>query len=265
MTDESNVKTVQIDNIKQSENILQYAAYSSLGARDSQQDSSFVGANDDTLLAAVCDGMGGMNGGELASETAIRILVENFYQSNLENIPLFFKTVMNQMDESVYALKNEGKRLGAGTTIVSIIINKEGIFWLSVGDSRIYLYRRGELICPVRSHTYRLLLDKKMAEEKITADIYAEEEKKAEALISFLGIGGIHYMDINQNPFIQESGDQILLCSDGLYKSLSDQRILEILKLNRTPGDKSKMLVEEALENGGKKQDNTSVILIQIN
>ncbi|MCI7795186.1 MAG: hypothetical protein MR528_02660, partial [Lachnospiraceae bacterium] len=86
----------------------------------------------------------------------------------------------------------------------------------------------------------------------------------AEALISFLGLGGITRMEINRNPFLPEHGDQILLCSDGLYKSLSDRRILEVLSMSMSPEVKARTLVNSALEAGGKNQDNTSVILIEI-
>ncbi len=264
MVDESNVMTVRLDAPETGGNGIRYSAYSSQGGRESQQDSLFVGEKEDALLAAVCDGMGGMNGGERAGETAIRLLTEAFFGSSPESIPQFFRETALRMDEAVYSLEQDGKRLGAGTTVVSVIVKEEGIYWLSVGDSRIYLFRKGELLCPVPAHNYRLLLDQMLQEGRITEEKYKSEEGKAEALISFLGLGGITRMEINRNPFLPEHGDQILLCSDGLYKSLSDRRILEVLSMSMSPEVKARTLVNSALEAGGKNQDNTSVILIEI-
>ena len=69
-------------------------------------------------------------------------------------------------------------------------------------------------------------------------------------------------MELNISPFFLEPGDQILLCSDGLYRSVAVERIREILSQNSSEQEKADMLVEEAEKNGREKQDNTSVILI---
>lgn len=243
---------------------VQYSAYSVPGARESQQDALFAGEMKDTVLAVVCDGMGGMNGGEQASGMAVQMLVDAFYRQMPMEIPGFYRGIAGKIDEAVYGLERDGQRLGAGTTIVSVTVRPEGLYWLSVGDSRIYLFRRGQILCPVPAHNYRLLLDGMLAQGAIDQEKYTQELPKAEALISFLGVGGIERMETNLNPFRLERGDQILLCSDGLYKSIPDRRIREILDSTMTLAVKVKWLVEEAVENGGRRQDNTSVVLLRI-
>lgn len=266
MIDESNVLTVKINEPQEREERgkVRYTAYSSIGARSSQQDTLFVGEKEGYVLAVVCDGMGGMNGGETASALAVQMMAESFYGQSQPDVPEYLREMAVRMDEAVSSLEEGGRNLGAGTTIVSVMITQNGVYWLSVGDSRIYLYRNGQMICPVPAHNYRLLLEQRLQAGKITPETYEKELPKAEALISFLGIGGIRRMEMNQSPFIPEPGDQILLCSDGLYKSLSDDRILDILKLQMSPEIKAKHLVDEALKGGGTHQDNTSVILLEL-
>lgn len=263
MVDESRVVTLNLEEASGSAEGVKYTAYSAMGARESQQDALFTGEGAGAILAIVCDGMGGMTGGEQASALAVRMLAEAFFQRSPEDIPCFYRGIVGEIDEAVYRLEGDGKRLGAGTTVVSVVVRQEGLYWLSVGDSRIYLFRRGEMLCPVPAHNYRLLLDGMLAEGAIDEAKYQQELPKAEALISFLGVGGVERMEVNPNPFRLEEGDQILLCSDGLYKSLPDRRIQEILRGRMPLEVKVRRLVEEAVEAGGRKQDNTSVVLLQ--
>jgi protein phosphatase len=261
---ENEVLTVQVEELPERPKGILYTAVSSIGRRESQQDSLYIGEKEQQILAVVCDGMGGMNGGERASELAVQKLAEAFWSQDIVSVPEFYKNMAYQMDDAVYLLSEGGKLLGAGTTIVSILIRDGKMYWLSVGDSKIYIYRRGQMICPVVEHNYRMILNKLLASEKIDRTTYNSELPKAEALVSFLGLGGLKYIEINQNPFILEPGDQILLCSDGLYKSLDEEEILGVLDLRMSLDVKVKTLIDRALQCGGPKQDNTSIILIEI-
>lgn len=260
---ESEVLTVVWEDPDEHPGVIRYIASSSIGGRESQQDSLYIGEKGNESLAVVCDGMGGLNGGERASELAVQMLAQSFFTQSISDVPKFFRDMANQMDEAVHALRDGGKLLGAGTTIVSVLIRDASLYWLSVGDSKIYISRQGQMICPVVEHNYRMILNRMLNAGKIDRTAYNDELPKAEALVSFLGLGGLEHIEINQNPFKLEPGDQILLCSDGLYKSLDEEEILDILKLRMELDVKAKMLLEKALNAGGARQDNTSIILIQ--
>lgn len=265
MADESAIRTVRLDgeDYFDLDRYIQYASRMVQGGRKSQQDSMFSGINGEYFLGAICDGMGGMNGGEQASALALQMLASRFYEEELTDIPLFLKNMAYEMDEAVYQLQENGKRLQAGSTVVAVLMDESRLYWLSVGDSKLYLYRRGEMICPIQEHNYGMILSEKMNTGQITEEEYREESKRAGALISYLGLGGISRMELNVSPFWLEPGDQVLLCSDGLYRSVAADRIQEILsEEDKNNEEKVDMLIEEALENGGEKQDNTSVILI---
>ena len=100
---------------------------------------------------------------------------------------------------------------------------------------------------------------------RITEEEYAKEEGRAEALISYLGMGDVSLMEINKNPFMLENRDIILLSSDGLYRSLSEQEILQIVK--ECGEDMQKAASELTAQALGEKvsgQDNTSVVVMQV-
>ena len=122
------------------------------------------------------------------------------------------------MDQAVNNLKNEdGRPLNGGTTVVAVVIENNKMYFLSVGDSKIYILRDNEILAVNREHNYRLSLDEKLKKGQITKEQYIAEEDQAEALISYLGMGNVSLMDINNEPFILQENDIVLLCSDGLY------------------------------------------------
>lgn len=238
-----------------------------IGTRKYQQDSIYGKVYQNMrALAVICDGMGGMNGGEIASKTAVDTLVHDFNRDiNISNIPDFFKKEAIKLDECVTELEDEyGNPLGGGSTIVSIIANGNELYWLSVGDSRIYIIRNHEIKAVNQDHNFRMQLDAMLAAGKITAEEYKQEEHQAEALISFLGIGGLSLMETNVKPFTLKMNDIVLLCSDGLYKRLSNKEILKIIEDNSYDMQKAAVtLTDIVMQKTERNQDNTSVALLE--
>ena len=92
----------------------------------------------------------------------------------------------------------------------------------------------------------------------------AMNKRQKEALISFLGIGNVSLMDINTTPFEMQYGDVIMLCSDGITKTLPDNQIKKIITDDAVkPEQKAEALVEAATHANSHSQDNTSVVMIQ--
>ncbi len=230
------------------------------GDREYQQDAMFY-KKGQGVIAAVCDGMGGLKGGEIASTNAIEILSQSFeYMDNAENIAdIFLKTAI-EMDRTVARLEDEnGERLHAGTTAVATYIKNEKLYWMSVGDSKIYIIRNGQIQCVTIPHTYGEWIRRngKFA-------YAASGQPKNEALMSFIGMDGIRWVDYNESPFILQEGDVVLLCSDGLYKSLMEHEILQIIEacsheFQQTAG----ALIDSALEYGKRPLDNCTVIVMK--
>lgn len=242
--------------------------YSIIGNRNYQQDYAGIIVDPERVLAVICDGMGGMNGGETASKEATNVLISSYLaEQDSESVSDFFCREAKKMDETVANLKNpDGTPMKAGSTVVSVIIREGQMYWLSVGDSRIYLLRDGSMVPVTRDHNYRRELDEMLEKGTITQEYYLKEAtgRRAEALTSYLGMGGLRRIECNMRPFPLEDGDIILLCSDGLYKSLDECQIRAMIEDNQISLEiATRRLVKMALQQAVKKQDNTTAILIR--
>ena len=246
-------------------------ARTATGNRQCQQDALYVSkskrlaANKKTrVLAMVCDGMGGMADGGRASHTAIQMMVQGFQKVEKMpdlDIPRFFQQGIYAIDRTIAEFpKEDGK--GSGTTMVACIAEDNRLYWASVGDSRIYIIRGTQIQQVTRDHNYKLRLDEMVAAGQISEEEAAAARHK-EALISFLGMGNVSLMDINTVPFEMQFGDVIMLCSDGITKTLPDAQIRQIITADAVkPEQKAEALIEAAIHANTHSQDNTSVVLL---
>lgn len=247
-------------------------SYTATGNRKYQQDAVYVsgsrkiaGNRKTRVFAAVCDGMGGMADGGRASSTAIHMFREGFEKIEKEpniQIPTFFRQGIRSVDAVISQFPKEAGK-GSGTTLVAVIAENNRLYWASVGDSRIYILRGRDMIQVTRDHNYMLRLQQMVDNGQMTLQ-EAQAKKQKEALISFLGIGNVTLMDINEQPFEMQFGDIVLLCSDGITKTLPDDQIRDIIKNDAVSmKEKAKILVEAAVRGNTHSQDNTSVAILQ--
>lgn len=243
-----------------------------IGQRKTQQDAAIVSTNDQEknatvhkTLAVLCDGMGGMEGGEKASNLCVNTIHKDFYGGKkIPDVTQFLFDEIDKLDIEVAELcDEEGQTLKAGTTLVVVIIEDNKLYWASVGDSRLYIIRNEEILQVTKDHNYLMELMEMVKQKRITLEEAISNEDK-EALVSYIGIGGIKYVDYNRNAFELLPGDCMVMCSDGLYRALDDESIKQIVMAS--DGDMSqaaKYLVEEAMNQGNKYQDNTTVVTIK--
>lgn len=241
------------------------------GNRKYQQDAVYISpskvlaSNKKTrILALVCDGMGGMSDGGRASQTAIEMMVQGFKKIEKMpelNIPYFFQQGIKAIDQVIYDFPKEDGR-GSGTTMAACIAEDNKIYWASVGDSRIYIIRGNQMQQVTRDHNYRLHLQELVLTGQISEE-EADAMRQKEALISYLGMGNVSLMDINSQPFEMQYGDVVMLCSDGITKTLTDEQIKKIITADAVkPEQKAKALVDAATHINSHSQDNTTVALI---
>ena len=259
--DEYNVRTETYTAVPK----LTMAASSIIGTRKYQQDSYACIETPSGCLAVVCDGMGGLEGGEKASSLVVRNLLEDYIRLTDGDIRRFLKVGAIKLDKKVFHIAGDnGEALGAGTTLAAVHVLDGRMSWVSVGDSKIYVLRSGELHCIVREHNYRLLLNEMLSNGKLTKEQYHAEEGQAEALISYLGIGELSLMDTDEKPLQLLAGDMVILCSDGLYKSLSEDKIKAVIADNDFDLQRAaNELTATALRTAARGQDNTTVILLR--
>jgi len=224
----------------------------------------------DQTTLAVCDGIGGCEYGEIASELTAkevavaheRLAVLGDYASN-EIDTLLLKAMIQSANRIV---SDTAGRLGEhriGSTLAAMHIRNSSVHYCNVGDSRIYLCRANRLIRLSTDHTqYQACVD-----QGITDMTEAEINATRNRLTAFIG------MDANSERIrnaqiashTAELSDIFLLCSDGLTNMLSDERICDILVKAKDSSQleaAAEQLMQEALEAGGN--DNISLVLTYI-
>lgn len=242
---------------------VRYGSSTIIGKRMQQQDRLICESYGEGILAAVCDGMGGLADGDKASQAFVDLLQKDKIALAAAPDPAaFLKEEALAADQLISRMKKENSK-GSGTTIVSAVIQKNALYWISVGDSRIYFYRKGKLLQVTRDHNYKLSLDILKKRGSISKDLYQSEmEENGEALISYIGMGNLSLIDGSTRPVPLQAGDRIMLCSDGLYKSISKEEILAILQKYRNAQETADALTAWALQKKKPNQDNASVIVL---
>ncbi len=148
-----------------------------------------------------------------------------------------------------------------GTTLVAAAIHQGHLFWISAGDSRLYLYRAadGSLTPCNEEHNLALQLWREAPADGPTPD-WIEDHPQRDALISFLGLAEIPEIDRNVRPLALEAGDRLLLCSDGVDGVLSPDELKEGLDADPQTAAEGLIARLEGLQR--RYQDNATVAIL---
>ncbi|MDR1873949.1 MAG: protein phosphatase 2C domain-containing protein [Synergistaceae bacterium] len=178
------------------------------------------------FLALVADGMGGMSFGKEAAQTAIRAFLDAYAaKARDESIPAALKRAARQANGAVRNFAEEHAEVGeTGTTLAAAVIHDDLLYWLSVGDSRIYRLNDNSITKLNEEHNLNNKL-RRLADQGLIDEEEALDHPQKEALTSYIGIEDLWEIDMPDRPLRLHAGDQIILCSDGLYKALSDAEI----------------------------------------
>ena len=242
-------------------NQTEIASYASIGTRKNQQDSMCFDFVESCTVCVVCDGMGGLSGGERASALAAhgmaRYLLEH---AQAEDIPTEMGRAALRLNEEVKNLRDPAnQKIEAGTTLTTVFLRNGKMFWCSIGDSHIYLYRDGTLEQLNIDHNFGVQLDQMALEGSITQDEALHHPQRA-ALTSYLGISELTLISGNRMPFQLRKGDVLIQCTDGLYRYLPDSTMCRILAVTGNLKQAAEQMVKTALAVPGG-HDNTSVLL----
>jgi serine/threonine protein phosphatase PrpC len=237
-----------------------------IGARDNQQDSFCISDISNAglcarkgILGVVADGMGGMADGAETSAIVTRTMLQYFNEVDSSDYPQFDMLVMlNTANENINRFMS-GRDKG-GSTVVAVIIHNCKLYWVAVGDSRIYLIRNGAIIQLNREHVYSVELDEKAAAGEISWETAAGDSRR-EALTSYLGIKDLEKIDRCYRPLNLLDGDRILLMSDGVFGVLTDEEILSTMP--HPPQESAMMLQEMVLAKQNPNQDNFTAIIFE--
>lgn len=241
-----------------------------IGMRDQQEDSfgfsnmenaQFVSTSG--IMAVLADGMGGLAMGAEASQLAVTSVLDA-YEARSQQEPIdesLFKVVHqanNAVKEYAYSIGQEHEM---GTTLVAAVVQQDHLYWASVGDSRIYLYRDGNMIQLNKDHVYGQELQEQVARGLMSRE-EAENHPERDALTSYIGIPVLEKIDISHRPVQIKPGDKIMLCSDGLYRTLSKQEMLAYLE--RDAQEACDSMIDAVLARRRPYQDNTTILVLEV-
>lgn len=229
-------------------------------ARDLNEDSYYVPQEEEDLkLFIVADGMGGYNGGEIASSLAIKA-AKNYIETNFistpkdrESILELIKSSMQYANMVVYEKSKEDDELkGMGTTLEICFIYENKMYIGHIGDSRIYRIRKHIIRKLTNDHSYveTLVKDGKITREE------AKTHPKKNMLMKALGCTEYIEPDVFVRGFLKD--DIVLMSSDGLTNMIDEQEIFNIITNNKE--NASEMLIQKANDNGG--YDNITALIV---
>ncbi|HSV71899.1 MAG TPA: PP2C family serine/threonine-protein phosphatase [Methylibium sp.] len=229
------------------------------GGREKNEDRMGYCYTRDSGLFALADGMGGHPEGEVASQLALQTLAAMF-QRDAKPV---LKDPLRFLHDSVIAGHHQLIRYATEkalidtprTTVVACVLQGNAAYWAHCGDSRLYLVRGDKLIARTRDHSYSEL------QETMSQVVPMGDRFNRNVLFTCLGSPGKPVVD-TVGPLIMHKGDRILLCSDGLWGTLSDDIITSQLA-NHPIADAVPELVEQALRKGGPKSDNVTVLSVE--
>ncbi|MEY8428273.1 protein phosphatase 2C domain-containing protein [Lachnospiraceae bacterium 46-15] len=239
-----------------------------IGKRNRQQDSfgmSREGQGIPTagpgVLAIVADGMGGMEKGDEISALVTMTMLRNFDRMGGRTTgEMKLLALLNQANDEVNRLlaASGGKR--GGSTLVAALVQDGKLYWITVGDSRLCLYRNRTLLQINREHVYGVELDEKAARKEITPQEAANNPQRS-ALTSYIGIGRLKKIDRNIRPMQLEDGDRLVLMSDGVFRALTDEEISAAMRL---PVTESGIAIDRMIqEKNLREQDNYTAIILE--
>lgn len=230
--------------------------------REINQDAYFYIEDEIVPVFIVADGMGGHKAGEIASNLAISTIA-SYYKVNRDKIvneemfiPQFMNESIAKANERIIEESQGDEELkGMGTTVTMCIILKDELYIGHVGDSRAYLLRDSELIQLTQDHS---LVGELLRTGSITKEEAMNHPKKN---VITRALGGDLKLKVDIINRELNNDDKIILCTDGLTNMVSEQRILETIKVDENIFESCSKLVNIANEIGGI--DNTTIMLIQ--
>lgn len=242
---------------------IEHADLSLLGNREENQDRVAVAIGDGAALLAVVDGMGGHADGARAAEAAIRSMVGDFWEAQrpVFDPEGFLHLAIGRAHDAVVELgRGLPPEIRPRATCAACLVQGSSAYWVHVGDSRIYQLRGGAVVARTRDHSHVELL--------LRAGRITERQAHDHPMRNYVEccIGGdpvLPEMSLSGRNVLN-SGDVVLLCSDGFWSGVTDEQIASLSgDPERNLHDTLAALGERALQANSPFADNTTVAAIR--
>ena len=225
------------------------------GGRESNEDRMGYCYTRESSVLVLADGMGGHPEGEVAAQIALQTVSALFQRQAkpaLKDVPTFLSTALLAAHHQILRYSSDKGMLDSPRTTLVIAVLQEGsATWVHCGDSRLYMVLAGELLTRTRDHSYMELRNIPAGLERINRNV----------LFTCLGSPTKPIYDLT-GPVPLEQGDRMLLCSDGLWGTLSDEEITHEMA-RQAVSQSVPELVEQALRKAGDTSDNVTVLALE--
>ena len=233
------------------------------GSQDTN-DQAATGADKPALVAVLADGMGGHVGGAKASKTVCDTFIKSFMEvegSERERLVTSLRLANDAIKE---AAEDDPMLDGMGSTMIGAVFGPDGVEWVSVGDSPLMLFRRGEIALLNEDHSLAPELDRLAAVGSITAE-QAKSDPRRHMLRSAITGDEIELVDVSKTPLKLEAGDYIILASDGL-QTLEAHEIERIVAAYGGDGARAvcDALIRAVEAVRDPHQDNATVVAVRL-
>lgn len=250
---------------------LGFGCHQAQGMRAEQQDSFCMSEislealrRDAGVMVAVADGMGGQSNGGRASHLAVSVFQEQ-YRSKPPGEPVLdaLRRSLTKANAAVHEA-NKGEQEGdMGTTFTACVLQGDNLFWVSVGDSRLYLCRGDGIEKLNKEHNFGEEINNRLREGRISEQEAKAQTKKRHMLTSYLGLRHIPKVSFSAQAVRLAPGDKVILCTDGLYNALSARELLSIAGASNTAQEKCQLFVQTALAKMRPNQDNLTALMLE--
>lgn len=209
----------------------------------------------EAALFVLADGMGGHPDGEIAAQIALQVVSVCFQQKAkplLEDPKAFLEDALLRAHRQILRYAGgKGMMDTPRTTLVAALLQKGQVTWIHCGDSRLYWVRDGQMVERTRDHSY--------SEMRKVSGLMTPSNRNV--LFTCLGSPSKPIYDVSEAKRL-EQGDQIMLCSDGLWGSVSNNDIVQIMH-QKPVAQFVPALVDAALRRAGDSSDNVTVLALE--
>lgn len=234
-----------------------FGSASDIGDRDEQQDRMALLHSRDGHhhLLVVADGMGGLPDGARAAQALIDQAEERFFSNDRNKVFDLLQGICLSTHKTLRALVPEGQ-LVPGTTMVMLYLNQSEAYWMHVGDSRLYQFRKGKLLNQTNDHSMlQLMLDRGFPAEEGSFEFNSMQNRL------YMRLGGEHEPEADFNGCKLQDGDLFVLCSDGLWQAFRADELAGLLAKQPLDQSRVEQIVRTARRRNGEGSDNVSLLV----
>jgi serine/threonine protein phosphatase PrpC len=237
---------------------ISYYAVTNVGGRSHNEDHYGHSCHENIVTFVVSDGIGGQAGGSIASEIVVEMIRQHAKSLERDEMLLGYQAIGQEILEQQQ--HSEYKMMGATVAELRIDFVRQKALWGHFGDSRIYWIRNNEINTVTKDHS----VVKSLVDAGLISEREALHHPKKNVLLGAFGMAGDVTPEILEAPVYLANGDAFLLCTDGVWNSVSDQDILELLIISSNVEEWIKKLEAKIKEVSSNEKDNYTAIGVWI-